>query len=116
MKITCSCADKMACSMVQNLCTMLAGGMCSCCVVMNGIPVCTFNLMMGMCKCEMTETGVCITCTSGDQHCCDMIQACCHCVNCMMEAGCSCFVMMNNTPVCCGCEPATSNSKAKMSR
>ena len=29
MKITCTCDDKMACSMMQNLCTMLAGGMCS---------------------------------------------------------------------------------------
>ena len=37
MKITCSCDDAMACSMVQNLCTMLAGGMCSCCMMMNGM-------------------------------------------------------------------------------
>ena len=28
MKITCSCDDQMACSMMQNLCTMLQGGMC----------------------------------------------------------------------------------------
>ena len=57
---------------------------------------------MGMCKCEMTEHGVCITCTSGDTACCDMIQACCDCFNRMMEAGCTCCVLMNNTPVCCG--------------
>ena len=31
MKITCICDDPMACSMMQNLCTMLAGGMCRCC-------------------------------------------------------------------------------------
>ena len=31
MKITCTCDDKMSAGMMQNLCTMLAGGMCSCC-------------------------------------------------------------------------------------
>ena len=40
MKITCSCDDETACSMVQNLCTMLAGGMCTCCMMMNNMPVC----------------------------------------------------------------------------
>src|SRR4051794_20405638 len=48
MKITCSCDDKVSAGMLQNLCTMLAGGMCSCCMVMNGVAVCTCNLMMGM--------------------------------------------------------------------
>src|SRR4051794_5356430 len=55
MKMTCMCDDKMACSMMQNLCKMLAGGMCSCVMMMNGMAVCTCNLTMGMCKCEMTE-------------------------------------------------------------
>ncbi len=103
MKITCSCDDKMACGMVQNLCKMLAGGMCSCCVMMNGMMVCCCNLTMGMCKCDMTKDGVCITCTSGDPKCCEMIQACCECMGCMLDCGCTCCVMMNNTPVCCGC-------------
>ena len=80
MKITCVCDDKMACSMMQNLCTMLAGGMCSCCCMMNGMMVCCCNLTMGMCKCEMTKDGCCITCTSGDTKCCEMIQACCDCM------------------------------------
>ena len=40
MKVCCVCDDKMACSMVQNLCSMLAGGLCSCCVMMNNTPVC----------------------------------------------------------------------------
>src|SRR4051794_32686128 len=31
LKLTCTCDDKLSCSMVQNLCTMLAGGLCSCC-------------------------------------------------------------------------------------
>ena len=43
---------------MQNLCTMLAGGMCSCCCMMNGMMVCCCNLTMGMCKCEMTKDGV----------------------------------------------------------
>src|SRR4051794_27361075 len=53
MKVVCSTDDKMACSMMQNLCTMLAGGMCSCCMMLNGMPVCGCSLTMGLCKCEM---------------------------------------------------------------
>ncbi len=117
VKITCSCEDKLACSMVQNLCTMLQGGCCSCCVMMNGMMVCCCNFTMGMCKYEMTEGGVCVTCTSGDQHCGEMIQACCDCISCMMDAGCTCCLLVNNTPVCCGCtEHSKSPAKAKGSR
>jgi hypothetical protein len=103
MRITCSCDDKMACSMMQNLCTMMQGGMVSCCMMMNGMMVCCCNLTMGLCRCETTDKGVCITCTSGDSKCGEMIQACCDCLSCMMKAGCTCCVMMNNTPVACGC-------------
>lgn len=103
MKITCSCEDKVSCSMVQNLCTMLQGGMCTVCCMMNGMMVCSCNLTMGMCKCDMTKDGVCVTCTSGDPKCCEMIQSCCECVACMVKAGCTCCVLMNSTPVCCGC-------------
>ena len=102
MKMTCMCEDKTACEMVQSLCRMLAGGMCSCCMMMNGMMVCCCNLTMGMCKCEMTKDGVCITCTSGDAKCCEMIQACCDCMSECMDAGCSCCLCFNNTPVCCG--------------
>ena len=66
MKMTCSCDDPVACSMMQNLCTMLAGGMVSCCCMMNGMMVACCNLTMGMCKCEMTKDGCTMTCTSGD--------------------------------------------------
>lgn len=101
-KIHCMCDDKMACGMLQNLCQMLAGGMCSCCCMMNGMVVCSCNLTMGMCKCEMTDKGCCITCTSGDPKCAEMIQGCCECMNCCLKAGCTCCVMMNGTPICCG--------------
>jgi len=102
MKILCSCEDKVAASALQNLCAAMAGTMCSCCCMMNGMMMCCCNLAMGMCKCEMTKDGVCITCTSGDKDCCAMIQACCDCMNTMMHSGCTCSVMMNNMPVCCG--------------
>ena len=102
MKITCTCDDQMACSMMQNLCTMLAGGMCSCCMMMNGMVVCTCNLTMGMCKCEMTDTGVSSPAPAATSPCCDMIQACCDCMTTMLKAGCTCCMLMNNTPVCCG--------------
>jgi hypothetical protein len=103
MKMTCMCDDKVACTMMQNLCTMLAGGMCSCSMMMNGMVMMTCNLTMGMCKCEMTADGMTMMCTSGDKMCCDMIQACCDCMATMMKAGCTCCMMMNNMPVCCGC-------------
>jgi hypothetical protein len=32
-----------------------------------------------------------------------MIQSCCDCCTAMMKAGCTCCVMMNGMPVCCGC-------------
>jgi hypothetical protein len=31
----------------------------------------------------------------------------------MMECGCTCCVMMNNTPVCCGCCDSSKPSKSK---
>lgn len=102
-KCYCSCDDKLATSMVQNLCTMLAGGLCSCCVMQNGMTVATFNFTQGMCRCEPTENGFCFTCTSGDQQCCEMIQSCCDTLCCQMDRGCTCCFLMNNTPVCCGC-------------
>jgi len=103
MKIICNCEDKAACTMMQNLCTMMAGGMVNCCMMLNGMAVCNCNLTLGMCKCEMTPHGVCITCTSGDKTCCDMIQASCECMATMLKAGCCCCVAINNNPICCGC-------------
>ena len=73
----CACEDKVSAAMLQNLCTMMAGGMLSCCCMMNGMMVCCYNMTMAQCKCEPTEDGVCITCTSGDPACCAMIEACC---------------------------------------
>src|SRR5262245_15974033 len=102
LKIDCSCDDPMGCSTLQNLCQMLAGGMCSCCCLMNGMIVCSCNLMMGLCKCGMTKQGCTMTVTSRDKACCDMTQSCCDCRAAMMKAGCTCCVMLNGTPVCCG--------------
>jgi hypothetical protein len=102
IKITCSCDDQMARSMAQNLCTQLLGGMCSCCCTLNGVTVCSCNFTMGMCKYEMTDQGFCVTCTSGDSKCCEMIQSCCDCISCMCNAGCTCTLLINSTPVCCG--------------
>jgi hypothetical protein len=103
LRITCACEDKVACGMVQNLCTALQGGLCTCCTMMNGQVVYSCHLTMGLCRCENTKDGVCVTCTSGDQKCAEMIQACCNCLSAMLKAGCTCCLMMNNTPVCCGC-------------
>jgi hypothetical protein len=101
MKMTCVCDDPTACAMMQNLCQMMAGGMCSVCCTMNGMMVCCCNLTCGMCKVEMTKDGCVMTCTSGDKACCDVIQGCCDCLMACMKAGCTCCLMMGGTPVCC---------------
>lgn len=114
VKIHCVCEDQLATTTLQNLCSMLQGGMVGCCVMQNGIPVLHCNLTMGLCRYEQTSNGVCISCTSGDQHCCEMIQSCCDCISCMLNAGCTCCVLMNNTPVCYGCsESCKTGSKAQ---
>lgn len=102
-KLCCDCEDEVACSMLQNLCQMLEGGLCGCCCLQNGIAVCTCSFCCGTCKCENTADGVCITCTSGDAKCCEILQGCCDCICCCLEAGCTCCVTINGTPVCCGC-------------
>lgn len=102
VKIHCVCPDQMARSMMQNLCTALMGGTCSCFCTLNGVTVCSYTFTMGLCKCELTSDGFCVTCTSGDQKCCEMIQSCCDCLTTMCNAGCTCCLMMGNTPVCCG--------------
>ena len=118
LRVSCVCDDRMATSMVQNLCSMLSNGMFSCCCMLNGMTVCACNLTMGMCKCEMTEDGVSITCTSGDAKRAEMLQAACDCLSCMMEAGCTCCLLMNSTPICCGCgeHGKAGNSKGKNAR
>jgi len=101
MKMMMTCDDAMACGMLQNLCSMMGGSMMSACMMMNGMMMANFNMTMGMCKCEMMKNGVCMTWTSGDKACCDMIQECCDCMMAMMKCGCSCCMCMNNTPMCC---------------
>jgi hypothetical protein len=91
----------MAVGMLQNLCDMLAGSMMSCCMMNNGMMMACFNMTMGMCKADMMKNGVTITCTSGDEQCCKMIQECCDCMMAMMKCGCSCCLCLNNMPVCC---------------
>jgi hypothetical protein len=112
-KLYCSCEDQTACGVVQNLCAALAGGLVSCCVQLNGLTVCACNFTMGLCRCETTADGICLSCTSGDPRCCEMIQACCDCLARLVECGCSCCLLMNNTPVCCGCEPPKAGPKTK---
>ena len=85
--------------------------------MLNGMTVCTCNLTMGLCKCEMTENGVCITCTSGDPKCCEMIQACCDCLACCLRSRLHLLLLINNTPVCCGYSESSKHSpKTKAGR
>jgi hypothetical protein len=102
MKLKCVCDDDVSCATLQNLCKMLCDGLCSCCCTLNGIAICQCNLACGICSCEYTKDGVCITCKSGDKACCDIIQACCACIEQCLESGCHCQVSFHSTPVCCG--------------
>jgi len=102
LKLWCSCDDEVAAGTLQNLCKMLADGLCSVCCTRSGITVCQCSLSCGICKCEFTKDGVCITCLSGDKTCCDLIQACCDCLSCCLESGCCCYVCFGGQPVCCG--------------
>jgi hypothetical protein len=115
-KMTCACEDKTAAAMVQNLCAMLAGGLCSCCATFNGLTVCCYNFTMTTCRFENTTDGVCVTCTSGDPACGAMAQACCDCLVSMLDSGCTCCLLVNNTPICCGTadtsRPAPTKGKA----
>ena len=101
-KIHCRCDDEVARGTLQNLCRMLSDGLCSCACTCNGICFCQCNFTVGICKCEYTKDGCCISCTSGDKACQAMIQACCNCLSQCCESGCCCYICFNNTPVCCG--------------
>jgi hypothetical protein len=102
-KLHCSCEDDIACGTLQNLCKMLAGSTCSCCCTLNGITVCQCHLTCGICTCEYTSDGCCITCISGDKACSQILQGCCECLAACIKQGCCCYVCFGNTPVCCGC-------------
>ncbi|HMP00994.1 MAG TPA: hypothetical protein PKD86_16065 [Gemmatales bacterium] len=115
VRMHCTTEDPASVAMLQHLCYALAGGMVSCVMTMNGMEVCVCRFPMGMCRCEMTETGVCITCTSGDTQCCAMIQACADCCVVMMTNGCTCCVMMGGSPVCMSvCESMVPTSTSAM--
>lgn len=103
MKCTMMCDDKTAAEMMKNLFMMMQGGMCSMTCMCSGMTTCMCNLgTMGMCKMEMMDMGCTMTCTSGDEMCAKMIQACCDCLmTCMSMPGCSCCMMMNGMPMCC---------------
>jgi hypothetical protein len=107
-KVQCICDDTTACSVVQNLCSALAGGMVCCNVTYNGMTVCSYYCTMGYCRWEPTDKGVCFWCTSGDSKCCSTLQSWCECLTSMLSAGCQCCFCVNNTPVCCGCSEGAS--------
>jgi hypothetical protein len=102
MMCVCTCDDKTSAMMMQNLCNMMAGGMCSMCCMCNGMMMCCCNMTMGACTFEPMDMGMKMMCTSGDANCVKMIHACCDCMmTCMSMPGCCCMMMMNGMPVCC---------------
>jgi hypothetical protein len=110
-KVNCVCDDTASCSVMQNLCMALTGGLCCCNVTYNGMTVCSYNFTMGLCRWETTDKGLCFYCTTGDPRCCTTLQTWCDCMNSMLAAGCQCCFYISNTPLCCGCcETSTSKT------
>ena len=101
MRMTCMCDDKAQAAMLQSLCMMMQGGQCTCCMMMNGMMCCCCNMSMGVCRMEMMDMGVAMTCTSGDQHMVKMMHANRDCMNAMMMPGMTCCMLMNGMPICC---------------
>lgn len=46
MKMTCVCEDEMSAATLQNLCKILAGGLCNVCCMKNGMTICLCNMAM----------------------------------------------------------------------
>lgn len=102
VKIYCVCTESVAVAMVQNLCMMQAGQIVGCYVTMNGQTVCSVNFCCCVCTVEKTADGVCISCTTGDATCCQVVQCCADCCcNCCVT-GCISCVTMGGMPICCG--------------
>jgi hypothetical protein len=115
-KVQCVCDDVTACGVMQNLCQALAGGLCCCQVTWNGMTVCSYNCTLGLCRWEVIDRGVCLTCTTGDSKCSSTLQSWCDCLTSMLNAGCQCCFYVQNTPVCCGgVESATSKTSSTTS-
>lgn len=110
-KVHCQCEDATAWTVVQNLCSVLSGGMVTCNVTYNGMTVCSYNCTMGYCRWETIDKGVCFSCTSGDSKCSTTLQSWCDCLTSMLNAGCQCCFCVNQTPVCCGCVESCSTTK-----
>ena len=86
--LTCRCEDEVATATLHNLCKILAGGACSSSCTYNGIAVCQCNFAVGHTHCEYSKNGVKITCTSGDEKCRELLQACCECCKACCDDGC----------------------------
>ena len=106
-KIHCICEEQTSCSVVQNLCTVLNGGNCWCNFTYNGVTVCTYNFTLGLCRWDIVDKGVTLTCSSGDPRCQQSLQTWCDCFTAMVNAGCYCTCYVQNTPICCGCGETT---------
>lgn len=102
LKLQCTCTDEVFVSQVQNLCRTVSQGLVSCCLTLNGLPVLTCNLTMGVCVGKPSQQGICITCGTEDPNFSQIIQQCGESIQTLLECGCNCFISINNQPVCCG--------------
>lgn len=100
-KIYCTCDDELACARLHDLCRNMLECPCSISCTKDGLMVCRCEFDCCDCSCEMLADGICITCTSKDKCCAEMIQTLCRCLSCCQECGCTSTVSLNKTPVCC---------------
>ena len=101
-RIICRCDDAARCDDLQCLCDAISGCNCSCCCVRGENQICIFNMCSDDCTIENTDEGCCITCTSADAVCCEMLQASCDCLNCCCENGCCCYIYFGEKCCCFG--------------
>jgi hypothetical protein len=101
-RIQCCCKDAAGCTDLMRLCQELCDDACSCCCTIKGEQVCKFNLCCDDCQCERVENRCCITCTSRDAKQCQILQACCECLERCCKNGACCYVSFGETCVCCG--------------
>ncbi len=95
------CCDAADCKTLQDLCGQLANRPCSIRCERGECAVCECNFDFCNCTCTAMADGICITCTSSDKACCEMIEAICDCLSCCLACGCCCTVCLDGQAVCC---------------
>src|SRR5262245_16785937 len=100
--IRCGCDDTSDSADLQSMCEAICSGGCCCCCIRGDNQICAFNLCCAKYRIENTADGCCITCTCNDAKECEMLQACCDCLECCCNNGCCCYIYTGDKCCCFG--------------